>query len=310
MKKNNKVKMPAKNALQLFLCAFIWGTAFVAQSVGMDYMGPFTFNGIRTLLGALVLFPIVLFRFSGRRKDGFSFKRTVLSGMVIGVVLCAASSLQQMALQTTEVGKAGFITAMYIIIVPVISFILTRKSSLRVWCCAGIALVGMYLLCMSGQESASFTGGDLELLFCAFLFSLHIILVEKLGAKADGIELSFVQFLTAGVVGTVCAFLFEQPSLAGLQAGMVPILYSGVMSCGIAYTLQIVGQKGADPTIASLIMSLESVISLLAGWVILGQALSVRELIGCGLMFFAIILVQLPEKSKQGEGVTEGTRSL
>lgn len=309
MKKENKVKMPAKNALQLFLCAFIWGTAFVAQSVGMDYMGPFTFNGIRTLLGALVLLPIVLVRFSGRRREGFSFKQTVLSGMVIGVVLCAASSLQQMALQTTEVGKAGFITAMYIIIVPVLSFVLTRKSSVRVWCCAGVALVGMYLLCMSGQESASLTGADLELLFCAFLFSLHIILVEKLGANADGIELSFIQFLTAGIVGTVCAFLFEEPSLAGLGAGIVPILYSGVMSCGIAYTLQILGQKGADPTIASLLMSLESVISLLAGWVILGQALSGRELVGCGLIFAAIIVVQLPEKNLRRGEVAEGTQS-
>ncbi len=310
MKNRNKVKMPAKNGLQLFLCAFIWGTAFVAQSVGMDYMGPFTFNGIRTLLGALVLLPIVLFRFAGRRSAGYSFKRTVLSGMVIGVVLCAASSLQQMALQTTEVGKAGFITAMYIIIVPVLSFVLTRKSSLRVWCCAGIALVGMYLLCMSGKESAALTGADLELLFCAFLFSLHIILVEKLGARADGIELSCIQFLTAGIVGTACAFLFETPSLSGLQAGIVPILYSGVMSCGIAYTLQILGQKGADPTIASLIMSLESVISLLAGWVILGQALSGRELMGCGLIFAAIILVQLPEKTREIQGSAEGTENL
>ncbi|MDO4284378.1 MAG: DMT family transporter [Eubacteriales bacterium] len=300
--------MPIKNALSLFLCAFIWGTAFVAQSVGMDYMGPLTFNGIRFLMGALVLLPVVAVRRNAAKRriargdsrvPSYSVKRTIASGAVVGAVLFSASTLQQLALQTADVGKAGFITAMYIVIVPAAAFFMTRKFFPRVWLCVLIAIAGLYFLCVSKEAATVLTGADILLLLCSCLFAGHIVCVDKLGAAVDGIELSFVQFVMAGLIGTILALFLEQPTGAELAAGMVPLLYAGVMSSGVAYTLQIVGQKGADPTIASLIMSLESVISVLAGWALLGQTLSGRELFGCALMFAAIVIVQLPGKEKK-----------
>ena len=360
--------MPLRNGAMLFLCAFIWGTAFVAQSVGMDYMGPLTFSGLRFLLGAAVLLPLVAVRECARRKSGmqagvqtaarsgngaarsqtmaqadseavraqaaaraassavrsqttapadnetahpqtvphspalgapYSLRRTVLSGIVLGFVLFCASTIQQIALQTADVGKAGFITAMYIVIVPVLSFLFTRRFFPRVWVCVAVALVGLYFLCVPDGAQAALTAADGLLLFSALLFAVHILCIARLGAAADGIALSFVQFLVAGAVGTVLALLFEHPQAAALTAGLAPLLYAGVLSSGVAFTLQIVGQKGVDPTIASLLMSLESVISVLAGWAVLGQTLTGRELFGCALMFAAIVAVQLPGKEKR-----------
>ena len=297
-------RMPLKNALILLAAATIWGTAFVAQSAGMDYMGPLTFNGLRYFLGAGVLLPLVLMRGA---KDGFvqpggpSLARTLTGGFLCGCFLCLASNLQQFAILSVEVGKAGFLTAMYIVIVPVLSFLVTRKTSLRLWISVALAGLGLYFLSISGGMRLE--TGDLALILCAFVFSLHIMCIDRF-SDVDGVILSFLQFLVAGTISLVLALFTEKISWAAVSTGWFPLVYAGVFSCGIAYTFQIIGQKGVDPAVASLILSLESVVSVLAGFLILGQRLSARELFGCVLMFLAIILVQLPagaDKGKQPE---------
>lgn len=292
-------KKSVRSSLLLFLAAVIWGVAFVAQSVGMEYMGPCTFNAARFLIGGVVLLPFIWYR--GRsekkeiRKEKENDKRALATGGIYcGLALCAASLLQQIGIQDTTVGKAGFITTLYIIIVPILGIFLHQKISSRVWGGAAIAVVGMYLLCMSGGFSLG--KGDSLVLGCAFLFSVHILVVDHFSPKVDSVKLSCIQFLTSGVICTMLAFLLEKPSLTALVSGAVPVLYAGVLSCGVAYTLQVVGQKNVEPTVASLILSLESAVSVLAGWVILGQKLSRRELFGCVLVFAAVILVQMPEK--------------
>lgn len=292
----------------LFLAAAIWGVAFVAQSVGMEYMGPCTFNAARFLIGGVVLLPFIWYRgrcgsdrektvpakqaACGEKKK--ERKQLFTGGICCGLALCAASLLQQAGIQYTTVGKAGFITTLYIIIVPILSIFLHQKTSSRVWGGALIAVAGMYLLCMTG--SLSLGKGDSLMLGCAFLFSIHILVVDYFSPRMDSVKLSCIQFLTSGLICTVLAFLTETPSMEALFAGAVPVLYAGVLSCGVAYTLQVVGQKNVEPTIASLLLSLESVVSVLAGWVILGQKLSARELSGCAFVFAAVILVQLPDK--------------
>lgn len=293
-------KAALRNSFLLFLAAFIWGVAFVAQSVGMDYMGPFTFNGIRFLMGSVVLLPLVCLRRKkdreqGRRRAGK--KITLTGGVCCGLALCTAALLQQFGIMYTTVGKAGFITTLYIIIVPVMGIFLKRRVPGKVWFGAALAAFGMYLLCMS--EKLSLSKGDTYVFICAIVFSIHILIIDYFSPKADGVELSCIQFLTAGIIGSILAFLFEEPSFGSFIEGIIPLAYAGIMSSGVAYTLQIVGQKDTDPTVASLILSLESVVSVLAGWVILGQALSIRELAGCGLVFAAVILVQLPERKKE-----------
>lgn len=286
----------------MFMAAFIWGVAFVAQSVGMDYMGPFTFNGARFLMGGMVLLPLVLYRrkkksqgeiFFGSRKD------TLTGGVCCGLALCSAALCQQFGILYTTVGKAGFITTLYIIIVPIMGIFLKKRVPGRIWLAALIAAAGMYLLCMS--ESFRLSRGDTYVFICAILFSVHILVIDHFTPKADGVELSCIQFFTAGVIGSILAFIFEKPQLSNFTNGIIPLAYAGIMSSGVAYTLQVIGQKDLDPTVASLILSLESVVSMLAGWVILDQALSRKELLGCMLVFVAVILAQLPEKTgKQG----------
>lgn len=288
----------------LLLTAFIWGCAFVAQSVGMDYVGPFTFNSVRSFIGSLVLVPVIFLMDSLKRKEGMSeeevrasrgdTKTLITGGICCGVVLGVASSLQQFGIMFTTVGKAGFITAMYIVIVPLLGVFIGKKVRPLILFCVALSVAGLYFLCMT--EKLSLGIGDLYVLVCAVVFSVHILVVDHFSPLVDGVRLSAIQFLTAGVLCAVPMLLFEAPNLTGILAAWKPILYAGVLSCGVAYTLQILGQKGADPTVASLLMSLESVFSVLAGWVILGQALSLKELFGCGLMFCAIILAQLPEK--------------
>ncbi len=281
----------------LFLAAFIWGTAFVAQSVGMDYLGPLSFNGARFLMGSAVLLPVIVFNRTRGIKEGkpvSGWKDTVTGGVCCGLVLCAAALLQQYGILYTTVGKAGFITTLYIILVPFFGIFLKKKIPGKVWAGAAIAAFGMYLLCMS--ESLSLGRGDTLVFLCAVLFSVHILVIDYFSPKADGVELSCIQFLTAGVIGSILAFVFERPDAGAFLKGIVPLAYAGILSSGVAYTLQVVGQRDMDPTIASLILSLESVVSMLAGWVILGQALTGRELTGCGLVFGAVILVQLPGK--------------
>lgn len=294
----------------LLLTATIWGVAFVSQSVGMDYVGPFTFNAVRSLIGSAVLVPCIALLKKIQKEDGERWvhktedKKTLWTGGVCcGVILAVASTFQQFGIQYTTVGKAGFITAMYIIIVPLFGIFLKKKVGFRVGFSVVIAVAGLYLLCMT--ESLRLEAGDVLVLICAFVFSFHIMVIDHFSPLTDGVKMSCIQFLTCGVLCSVCMFLFEKPQLAMIFAAWKPILYAGVMSCGVGYTLQIVGQRGMNPTVASLIMSLESVISVLAGFVLLGEVLSRKELFGCVLMFAAIVLAQLPDrKAHIEEGIS------
>ena len=289
-----------KNNAMLFLTALIWGCAFVAQSVGMDYVGPFTFNAVRSLIGALVLVPVIFLmdRLEGKKeKKKGDAKTLVLGGIRCGIALGIASGLQQIGIQYTTVGKAGFITAMYIVIVPLMGIFVGKRIRPVIGVCVAAAVAGLYFLCMT--EGFSLGTGDFLVLLCAVAFAVHILVIDYFSPKADGVRMSAIQFLVAGLLNAVPMFLFEHPQSALIVTAWAPILYAGVLSCGVAYTLQILGQRGADPTVASLILSLESVFSVLAGWLILGQALSARELFGCALMFGAIIFAQLPERKRE-----------
>lgn len=291
--------MRPKNAFMLILTAFIWGTAFVAQSVGMDYLGPFTFNGVRSLIGgvALILCIWILQKLNdksdpvteeGNRKD------LLIGGISCGVLLFAASSLQQVGIQYTTAGKAGFITAFYIVFVPVLGIFLEKKTGWKVWTAVILALAGLYFLCIT--EKFTIGKGDIFLFACALVFSIHILVIDYFSPKVEGVKMSCIQFLVCGIISLPFMFLLETPRMGAIVDAAWPLLYAGVLSCGVAYTLQIIGQKNVNPAIASLILSLESCFSVLAGWVILGEKLSVRESIGCILMFAAIILAQLPDK--------------
>ena len=286
-----------KSSLALFAAAFIWGTAFVAQSVGMDYLGPLAFNGARFLMGSAVLLPVICFNRTKRRREGRvpgNLKAAAAGGVCCGLVLCAAALLQQYGILETSVGKAGFITTLYIVLVPFFGVFLRRKIPGKVWAGAGIALLGMYLLCVDGGFRPA--KGDVLLFACAILFSIHILVIDCFSSRADGVELSCVQFLTAGIIAGVLSFFLEKPAAGDFIDGIIPLAYAGILSSGVAYTLQVVGQKKTNPAVASLILSLESVISALAGWAVLGQKLTERELVGCGLVFCAVILVQLPKR--------------
>lgn len=300
-------KFVLRQSLLLLLTATIWGVAFVAQSVGMDYVGPFTFNVMRSIIGGVVLLPCIalLGKINGKgnteaakKMDGKERKTLFIGGIACGVLLCIASNLQQFGIMYTSVGKAGFITAMYIVVVPVLGIFFGKKVSGKVWCGVGIAVAGLYLLCMT-ESGFSVQKGDFLLMLCALAFSLHILVIDYFSPKADGVKLSCIQFFTCGILSGVGMVLTEKPQLTSILAAWMPILYAGVMSCGVAYTLQIIGQKGMNPTVASLILSMESVVSVIAGFLILHQTLSLRELIGCVLMFAAIILVQLPDRAKK-----------
>ncbi len=288
-----------KNNILLVLTALIWGCAFVAQSVGMDFVGPFTFNMARFLIGAIVLLPVIWFMDRQRKtgaEKGAGQKTLIIGGICCGIALAVASTLQQWGILFTTVGKAGFITAMYIVIVPLLGIFIGKKVRPLIIGCVAIAVVGFYFLCMT--ESLRLGLGDFLVLLCAIAFSIHILVIDHFSPKVDGVKMSAIQFLTAAIISAVPTLLWEQPVLTEILQAWQPVLYAGVMSCGVAYTLQIIAQKNADPTVASLLLSLESVFSVLAGWVLLGQELSLKELFGCVLIFCAIILAQLPEKKK------------
>lgn len=298
-----KQSIQLKNSLLLLLTAAIWGIAFVAQSVGMDYVGAFTFNAVRSIIGAIVLLPVIWFLNKGRtavsqtpKEKKAAQKTLVTGGIYCGIFLCIASNFQQFGIKYTTVGKAGFITACYIVIVPILGLFLKKKSGPFIWAAVIMALIGLYLLCI--KDGFSIGKGDLLVFICAILFSLHILVIDYFSPKADGVKMSCIQFLVCGILSGIPALLLEHPDMSSILAAWMPILYAGVMSCGVAYTLQIVGQRGMNPTVASLILSLESCISVLAGWVILGQSLSTREILGCLIMFGAIILAQLPQKTE------------
>ena len=299
-----------KSPALLFLTAVVWGVAFVAQSVGMDYVGPFTFNCIRCLIGAVVLVPCIWFLDRWKqRPDSASCGREsagapggasdgghalLAGGICCGLALFVASNLQQIGIQYTTVGKAGFITALYIVMVPVFGIFLKKRAGIRVWVSVALAVAGLYLLCITDRLALG--KGDILVLLCAVVFAVHILVVDHFSAKTDGVRMSCIQFLVCGLLSGACMLLTEHPEMRLILQAWQPILYAGVFSCGVGYTLQIVGQKGTDPTVASLILSLESVVSVLAGWLLLGQRLSVRELGGCALMFAAILLAQMPER--------------
>lgn len=299
--------MKTKNAILLILTAFIWGTAFVAQSVGMDYLEPFTFNGVRSLIGGAALLPCIWFLgilngkdTSGKDEKGKDKKGRrdlVLGGIACGMLLFGASSLQQVGIQYTTAGKAGFITACYIVIVPVLGIFLRKRIGWKVWLAVAIALAGLYFLCMT--ESFTIGKGDVLIFLCAVVFSLHILVIDYFSPRVDGVKMSCIQFFVCGIVSLPFMFVLEMPKAGAMLEGWMPLLYAGVLSCGVAYTLQIIGQKNVNPAVASLILSLESCFSVLAGWAVLGERMSARETAGCVLMFTAIILAQLPEQKEK-----------
>ena len=291
-----------KNSLILMLCAFIWGTAFVAQSAGAG-MGAFSFLAGRSWMGVLVLAPTVKAfdalhhrqgRPDGKPKNAAERKELLKAGLVCGTLLFLASAAQQTGITLDpSTAKAGFLTAMYVVLVPVFGLFLGRKGSAQLWVSMGIAVAGLYLLCMK-DGFGSIRSSDLILLLCAVLFSFQIMAVDHFSPRMDGVRLSFVEFFVVSVESTVAALLFEQPAMAEFAANALPILYCGVLSSGVAYTLQIIGQRDLNPAVASLIMCLESVFSALGGWLLLHQNLSLREAAGCVLLFAAVVLAQLP----------------
>ena len=293
-------KFILRQSLLLFLTAVIWGVAFVAQSAGMAYVGPFTYNGVRCILGGMVLLPCIalLDRVRGERETkimGHGSGKLLMGGLCCGVLLFTASSFQQVGIQYTTVGKAGFITALYILIVPVLGIFVHKKVGLKVWIGVAFAVCGLYLLCMKGGFQLE--KGDALILICAVIFSLHILVIDYFSPKVDGVRMACIQFWICGLLSVILCLVLETPDIRSILAAWKPICYGGFMSCGVAYTLQIVGQRGMNPTVASLILSLESVISAIAGFLILHQTMSRKELLGCCLMVVAIILAHLPDKN-------------
>ena len=293
------MKNKLRGSLAILVATVIWGSAFIAQSVGMDYIGPFTFQTMRSVLAVPFLIVVIFLIERNPAKSIEKWMQPELwkAGLPCGIALFIAAGLQQMGIVHTTAGKAGFITAMYILIVPILGLFMKKKVGVKVWLGVVLATIGLYMLCMT-SESFSLSKGDFLVLICAGFFSLHILIIDYFSPKVDGVRMSCIQFFVCGIISVIIAFIFESPSLSSILSGWLPILYAGVLSCGVAYTLQIVGQKNMDPTVASLILSLESVFSVLAGWLILNQTMTLREFSGCGLMFLAIILAQLPDRMK------------
>lgn len=301
----------------LVLTALIWGSAFVAQSEGGDAVGPFTFNCIRSLIGGLALIPVIRVidkvKPSDRRpQTAADRKRLITGGACCGLVLFSASSAQQLGLHMgTPAGKAGFLTACYILLVPVLGLPLGKKCGWNIWVGIVIAVAGLYLLCMTG--GISFQASDLMLLLCAILFAVHILVIDHFSPLVDGVRMACIQFITAGVVGVIPT-VFVETLGEGFSAwaaplstseAWIPILYAGLLSSGVGYTLQIVAQNGLNPTVASMLMSLESVFAVIAGWLVLGESLNARQLVGCALIFAAILLAQVPVGAKKMTDETE-----
>ena len=281
----------ARGNFLLLLTAMIWGSSFVAQSAGADLISPAFFNGTRMLLGSLLLSPLAVYRM--RRYVPASSRRTLLlGGACCGVLMFTGSYIQQTGIAYTTAGKAGFLTAIYVVLVPVLGIFLKKKPRPILWVSVALACVGLYFLCFT-DKTFSLAMGDAAMLGGAVMFALHIMVVDHFSPLVDGVCLSFVQFLTAGSLGMVVAVITEQPSFAALSAAAVPILYTGVFTMGVAYTLQIVAQKDTDPTVASLILCMESVFAVVFGWLILHETLSLREGVGSVFMFVAILLAQL-----------------
>ena len=289
----------------LLLTALIWGAAFTAQSKGMESVEAFTFNGIRMTLGAAVLFPCIIINDrlrvrkmtdQQREEKRLRDKNAVKYGCLLGIVFFAASNIQQHAFIYTSSGKIAFITALYIFFVPMLGLFIRKRTPLLTWLCVLLGFAGLYFLCVKPGEIGEINKGDLLALGCAAVFAVHILMIERFTAKADGLKLSAMQFLVGGTLSGIAMFIFETPKLSGIFDASVPLLYAGVMSCGVAYTLQIIGQKYTEATVASLLLCMESVFGVIAAAIILGERLSVREIIGCTIMFAAIILSQFSER--------------
>lgn len=287
--------------LVLLLTALIWGCAFVAQSSGMDYVGPFTFQTSRSILGCLVLIPFIFANDAIKKKNNTYEKQNpktlILGGILCGTALTVASGLQQYGMQYSTAGKGAFITAMYIVLVPILGLFMKKKVNPIIWISVILGALGLYLLCI--KEDFSLGEGDIYLILCAVAFSFHILIVDHFSAKVDGVKLSCLQFGVMFILSAIFMFMTETPNMADIKAAWLPICYAGIMSCGVGYTLQIVGQKYTEPTVASLLMSLESVFAVIAGIILLKEAPSAKEWLGCASMFAAIIIAQIPQKPKE-----------
>ena len=287
-----------RGSLLLLLGSMIWGAAFVAQRVGMDHVGPFTFNGIRMLLAWLVMIPVTaLMEHKNKNTPGYTApdpKDQRLSGVICGALLFIASSLQQMGLVSTTAGKAGFITALYVVLVPVAAWFLFRKNPGRViWLGVLIAVGALWLLCMPADGGFVLQSGDLLVLGCAVCFTFQILCVDHYAARVSGVKLARDEFLVTGGLSMLIAVATEPISWEGVREALIPILYAGIMSGAVGYTLQVLGQRDTDPTVASLLMCMEAVFAVLTGVLLIGEKMTVRETVGCVLMFCAVILAQL-----------------
>ena len=293
-----KMKNQLKGTAALLFATIIWGSAFIAQSVGMDHIGPFTFQAVRCGLAVVFLIPCSYLLEQNKREflSKWLDPRLWKVGGVCGIALFAAAGLQQVGLVYTTAGKAGFITAMYIVLVPILGLFLKKKPNFSAWISVGLAVAGLYLLSCAGVSRINV--GDILLLGCALAFAVQILLIDKAGADLDGLRLNCIQSLVVAVVSTVFMFLFETPDLESICVSWLPIAYAGILSTGVAYSLQIVGQKHLPPAPAALIMSLESVFAALSGWLILHERLSTWETLGCILVFAAVILSQIPIKKQ------------
>lgn len=300
-----------RNSFLLALAALFWGIAFVAQSKGGTMIGAYSFNCIRSFIGSMVLVPAMLildkFKFTkGKPQTKADKKNLIIGGICCGIVLTVATNLQQLGLNLgTSAGKAGFITACYIILVPILSIFLKKKCGWNIWCGVVLTVAGLYLLCMNGE--LKFQTSDIMVLLCAVVFAVHILIIDHFSPLVDGVRLSCIQFFVCGVLSFIPMMIFEVAPVGIADWSIplatfdtwIPILYAGLFSCGVAYTLQIIGQEDVNPTVASLIMSLESVFAVIAGALILKERLSAKEFIGCVLIFAAITLAQIPVKNKK-----------
>ena len=289
------------------LAAFIWGTAFVAQDLCADSIGTFAFNATRYFIAVLALLVVIAVSDKAKKNRPMptaeekkaANKQLWLGGLCCGVALAIASNFQQAGLVAgTDAGKAGFITALYVVLVPVVGLFFKRKVSLPVWIAVVCSVVALYLLCIKGDFSLA--AGDLLILVCAVCFAVHILVIDHFTAYCDGVKLSCLQFLFAGIISAVCMFLFETVDFAAIWSCILPLLYVGIFSCGVGYTLQILAQKDSNPTVVTILLSLESVFAVIAGAIVLHQQMTAREYIGCVVMFVAVILaqIQFPEKKK------------
>lgn len=298
-----------KGVLCLLCAALFWGVAFVAQDVGAEVVQPFTFTATRYLMGGVTLLLLSAIKEGVYRKKHGKTTRTIeekkndwkvllIGGAICGAVLTAATNLQQFGLMYTTAGKSGFITACYIVLVPIIGLFFKRKCPFFVWIAVAMAIVGLYFLCLADGFNG-FNKGDLITLGCSVAFAAHIMCISHFVARVDGIKLTCVQCFVCSAISAIPMFIWETPSIDALIQAWLPLLYTGIFSAGLAYMFQTLGQKELSPTLASIVMSAESVISVVAAWLILQQALTIKEIIGCVVIFAAIILAQLPQKEKK-----------